>query len=148
MENIIVRPIKEEDYKFINKWWKDATGKNPPKRSLLPENGLHGLMACKDDKPIMCVYLYLTNSKMGYCDYLISNPNYKSKDRFKIITKLMIAAVETAYSIGAKDFWFITNNPSMVKRCKELDVHVSEGRYNLVLPLRYNKKGNVRERGF
>ena len=44
MENIIVRPIEEEDYRFINKWWKDATGKNPPKRKLLPENGLHGLM--------------------------------------------------------------------------------------------------------
>ena len=85
---------------------------------------------------------------MGYCDYLISNPNYKSKDSFKIITKLMIAAVETAYSLGVLDFWFITNNPSMVKRCRELDVHVSESTYNLVLPLRYNKKGNVRERGF
>ena len=147
MKDVIVRSIRESDYKFIDTWWKDNKYDAPP-RELLPENGLHGLMICKKEKPIACTYLYLTNSKMGYCDYLISNPNYKSKDRFEIITKLMVAAVETAYSLGVLDFWFITNNPSMVKRCKELDVHVSQSTYNLVLPLRYNKKGNVRERGF
>ena len=61
MENIIIRPIKEEDYQFIDKWWQQID-KAPPPRSLLPENGLHGLMACKNNKPIVCTYLYLTNS--------------------------------------------------------------------------------------
>ena len=147
MKNVTIRAIKEKDYELIDTWW-EGNGYDPPPRELLPENGLHGLMICKDKKPIACTYLYLTNSKMGYCDYLIANPNYKSKDRFKIITKLMVAAVETAYSIGVLDFWFITNNKNMIKRCKELDVHVSESTYNLILPLRYNKKGNIRERGF
>ena len=143
---INIRKIELKDYEYIDKWWIEQ-GFSALDKSILPMNGLGGIIIEKN-KPIAVGYLYLTNSKMGYCDYLISNPNYKSRDRFKIITKLMIAAVETAYSIGVKDFWFITNNPSMVKRCKELDVHVSESTYNLVLPLRYNKKGNVRERGF
>ena len=147
MKNVIVRAIREEDYKFINTWWEKNNYEAPP-RELLPENGLHGLMICKDEKPIACTYLYLTNSKMGYCDYLISSPSYKSKDRFDIITRLMIAAVETAHSLGVLDFWFITNNASMIKRCEELDVHVSKNTYNLVLPLRHNKKGSIRERGF
>jgi hypothetical protein len=147
MKNVTVRAIKEEDYEFINEWWKD-TSFNPPPRELLPENGLHGLMICKNKKPIACTYIYLTNSKMAYSDYLISNPDYKSRDRFEIITKLMAASVETAYSLGVLDFWFITNNKNMIKRCKELNVHVSDDTYNLILPLRYNKKDNVGQRGF
>ena len=132
MENIIVRPIKEEDYKFINKWWKDATGKNPPPRRLLPENGLHGLMVCKDDNPVACTYLYLTNSKMGYCDYMIGDPEYREKDRFNLIFQLMEGAIRTAKNLGYEDFWFL-------KKCKELNLEVSEDKYNLVLPLRAKK---------
>ena len=136
MENIIVRPIEEEDYRFISKWWKDATGKNPPKRNLLPENGLHGLMACKDDRPVMCVYLYLTNSKMGYCDYMIGDPEYKEKDRFNLILELMQSAIITAKNLGYEDFWFLTKEEGLVKKCRELDVEVSPDKYHLVLPLR------------
>ena len=147
MDNITTRPIEEEDYIFINQWWKDSKY-NPPPRELLAENGLHGIMICKADKPIACTYLYLTNSKMGYCDYLISNPNYKSRDRFDIITRLMISAIETAYKLGVLDFWFITNNKNMIKRCKELDVHVSKDSFNIIIPVRFNKNNNFRGRGF
>ena len=59
MDGITIRPIKEQDYILINEWWKDID-KAPPPRNLLPENGLHGLMACKDGRPIVCTYLYLS----------------------------------------------------------------------------------------
>jgi hypothetical protein len=59
MDNITTRPIEEEDYIFINQWWKDSKY-NPPPRELLPENGLHGIMICKADKPIACTY-YVSN---------------------------------------------------------------------------------------
>jgi len=138
MENVTIRPIKEKDYESINTWW-EGNNYNPPPRELLPENGLHGLMICKEKKLVACAYLYTTNSKMGYCDYLVANPNYKQKDRFEIITQLMIACVETACALGFLDFWFITNNKNMIERCRELNVHVSPSEYSLVLPLRYNK---------
>ena len=131
MENITIRPIKEEDYTLINKWW-EQTGKTPPPRSLLPENGLHGLMACKDDKPIVCTYLYLTNSKFGYSDYMISDINYKGRDRFNIVLELMNQSVGTAFQLGCEDFWFITKNKGMLKRCKALGVKVSEDPYYLI----------------
>ena len=144
MDSITARPIREEDYFFINQWWKDRKF-NPPSRELLPENGLHGIMMCKDDVPVACAYLYYTNSKMGYCDYLVCNPNYKGGDVDEIITRLMISAVETAKKLGVLDFWFITNNKNMIKRCKALDVHVSEEPYYLVMPLRFN---NIKPTGF
>tara|TARA_Y100000592_G_C5415560_1_gene290410 strand:+ start:619 stop:1077 length:459 start_codon:yes stop_codon:yes gene_type:complete len=134
MKNIRVRPIKEDDYKLINKWW-EGIGKKPPPRKLLPENGLHGLMACKDDTPIACTYLYLTNSKMGYCDYMIGDPEYREKDRYYIIFQLMNMAIGTAKNLGYEDFWFITKSKGLLKKCRELGVKVSKDKYHLVIPL-------------
>ena len=54
MENITVRPIKEEDYVLINSWWK-SIGKSPPPRKLLPDFGLHG------GSPSYCKYLKVKN---------------------------------------------------------------------------------------
>ena len=131
MENITIRPIKEEDYILINNWWK-MIDKLPPPRNLLPENGLHGLMACKGDRPIVCTYLYLTNSKFGYCDYMISDTSYKGKDRFEIVLKLMNMSIGTAWELGYEDFWFITQNKQMLEKCKALGVKVSEEPYYLI----------------
>ena len=131
MKNITIRPIEEEDYVLINSWWK-AIDKSPPPRNLLPENGLHGLMACKDDRPIVCTYLYLTNSKFGYCDYMISDTNYKGRDRFDIILKLMNMCIGTGFKLGCEDFWFITKSKGMLKRCKALGAKVSEDPYYLI----------------
>tara|TARA_B110000211_G_C14008269_1_gene521866 strand:+ start:874 stop:1296 length:423 start_codon:yes stop_codon:yes gene_type:complete len=131
MEGITIRTIREEDYILIDSWWK-MINKLPPPRNLLPENGLHGLMACKDGRPIVCTYLYLTNSKFGYCDYMISDTNYKGRDRFEIVLELMNMSIGTAWELGCEDFWFITKNKAMLKRCKALGVKVSEEPYYLM----------------
>ena len=128
MQDITIRPIKEEDYKVINSWWKKIK-KSPPPRRLLPENGLHGLMACKNNKPVVCTYLYLTNSKFGYCDYMISDIDYKGRDRYDIILELMNMAILTGWELGCEDFWFITKNKGMLKDvkilgCKFQKIHI------------------------
>jgi hypothetical protein len=131
MDNITIRPIKEEDYILIDSWW-GMINKKPPPRNLLPENGLHGLMACKNGRPIVCTYLYLTNSKFGYCDYQISDTNYKGRDRFTIILKLMNECIGTGFALGCEDFWFLTKDKGILKRCKYLGVKVSKEPYYLV----------------
>lgn len=139
-KSIVVRPIEEDDYRFINKWWKDATGKNPPDRSLLPENGAHGLIVCKNNNPVACTYLYLTNSKMGYCDYMIGDPEYREKDRYELILQLMVGAIKTANNLGYKDFWFLTKEKGLLKKCEELGVEVSTEKYHVVtLPVNQTK---------
>jgi len=139
MESITIRPIKEEDYTLINSWWK-MIDKSPPPRNLLPENGLHGLMACKDGRPIVCTYLYLTNSKFGYCDYMISDTSYKGRDRFDIVLKLMNMSIGTAWQLGCEDFWFITNDKGMLKRCKAIGAKVSDVPYYMICAPNSTKK--------
>ena len=75
MDNKIkVRSIELKDYEYINKWWKKS-GYIPPGAQILPMDGLGGLVVEKEE-PIAAAYVYLTNSKMGYIDNLISNPYY------------------------------------------------------------------------
>ena len=127
---INIRKIELEDYEYINKWWVEQ-GFQPVSVEVLPMNGLGGLIVEKE-KPIAAAYLYLTNSKMGYIDNLISDPKYVSKDRFDVILELMAACKKMAEDVGCLDMWAITNNRGILKRCKTLGYNVTETNYGLI----------------
>ena len=127
---INIRKIELKDYEYINKWWVEQ-GFQPVSVEVLPMNGLGGLIVEKE-KPIAAAYLYLTNSKMGYIDNLISDPKYKSKDRFDVILELMAACKKMAEDVGCLDMWAITNNKGILKRCKTLGYNVTETNYGLI----------------
>ena len=64
MENkLIFRPLKEEDYETICKWWKWWRWPSLPKTAL-PNNGKGGFMVEKNNIPIVSGFLYVSNSKM------------------------------------------------------------------------------------
>ena len=127
---INIRKIELKDYEYINKWWVEQ-GFQPVSLEVLPMNGLGGLVVEKE-KPIAAAYLYLTNSKMGYIDNLISDPKYISKDRFDVILELMAACKKMAEDVGCLDMWAITNNKGILKRCKTLGYNVTETNYGLI----------------
>ena len=127
---ISIRKIELKDYEYINKWWIEQ-GFQPVGVEVLPMNGLGGLIVEKE-KPIAAAYLYLTNSKMGYIDNLISDPKYKLKDRFDVILELMAACKKMAEDVGCLDMWAITNNKGILKRCKTLGYNVTETNYGLI----------------
>ena len=125
-----IRKIKTEDYKYINKWWIEQ-GFKPVSLDVLPMQGLGGLIIEKQ-KPIAVAYLYLTNSKMGYIDNLISDPKYISKDRFNIILQLISACKQMAIETGCLDVWAFTNSKGIIKRCKKLEYNITENNYALI----------------
>tara|TARA_R100000315_G_C5224764_1_gene136054 strand:- start:1249 stop:1650 length:402 start_codon:yes stop_codon:yes gene_type:complete len=125
-----IRKIKAEDYKYINKWWVEQ-GFKPVSLDVLPMQGLGGLIIEKQ-KPIAVAYLYLTNSKMGYIDNLISDPKYISKDRFNIILQLISACKQMAIETGCLDVWAFTNSKGIIKRCKKLEYNITENNYALI----------------
>ena len=125
-----IRKIKAEDYKYINKWWVEQ-GFKPVSLDVLPMQGLGGLIIEKQ-KPIAVAYLYLTNSKMGYIDNLISDPKYISKDRFNIILQLISACKQMAVETGCLDVWAFTNSKGIIKRCKKLEYNITENNYALI----------------
>jgi len=129
-DNINIRKIELKDYEYIDKWWVEQ-GYDAISKEILPMQGLGGLIVEKE-KPIAAAYLYLTNSKMGYIDNLISDPKYVSKDRFDVIANLMAACKKMAEDVGCLDIWAITNNKGILKRCKKLGYNVTKTNYGLI----------------
>jgi hypothetical protein len=121
---INVRKIELEDYEFINKWWVEQ-GFVALEKDILPMNGLGGLIIEKE-KPIAAAYLYITNSKVGYIDNLITDPKYVSKDRFDIILMLIQACEQMANEVGCLEIWAMTENEGIIQRCKALGYNTSE----------------------
>ena len=125
-----IRKIEIEDYKCINKWWVEQ-GFKPVSLDVLPMQGLGGLIIEKQ-KPIAVAYLYLTNSKMGYIDNLISDPRYISKDRFDVIAKLMVACEKMAKDTGCLETWAMSNINGVLSRCEALGYNVSDENYAII----------------
>ena len=114
-----IRQITVEDYTYINKWYKQI-GIPQPKSSILPNNGLDGFVIEKNKRLLAAVYLYLTNSKMGYFDFLISDPNYKGKDRFEVIIMLFQHCTKIFEDLGLECVFMTTAEEGVIKRMKEL----------------------------
>lgn len=83
-----VRQLKESDYDQLLKWWAWFRFPAPPKECL-PENGTCGLMITKDGIDICAGFIYFTNSKIAWIEFIVSNPEYKAKDRQNAIDILI-----------------------------------------------------------
>ena len=123
-----VRQVTVDDYSIIDSWYKQY-GESKPKSSILPLNGLGGFVIEKDEKPIAVIYLYITNSSMGYFDFLISDPNYKEKDRFEIIMELFQYCTKVAIGAGCECVFVTTAIPGVMEKMKELG-HREDLSYN------------------
>ena len=112
-----IRPIKIEDFVELEKWWRsyENKGQYVPKRNLLPNNGLGGCVVEKENKIIACAFLYLTNSDLGYIDYLIADPLYREDDREYMLLKLAVYTTEVAKKNGCETVWAMTKNKKLLK---------------------------------
>ncbi len=93
------RILTEDDYDMLSPWYKWHRFPQPPK-DCLPNNGLGGIMITKDGIDIVAGYLYFTNSKMTWLEFIVSNPKYKENDRKEAIEFLINELSEIAKSKG------------------------------------------------
>ena len=126
------RPIKVEDYTILMEWWNSYDGIEIPDSSILPDNGLGGFVMEKEGKMVAAAYIYLTNSAVGYIDFLISNPNYKGRDLYDIIAKLILVCSESAVAKGCKLVWAMTTYDGVVRRCRDLGGEILEDKYTVI----------------
>lgn len=77
--NFTTRNLTEYDYNVLVNWWKFWRF-TPPPQSILPNNGLGGIMIVDEYGYYSCAgFLYETNSKIAWIEYIVSNPNEKDK---------------------------------------------------------------------
>jgi hypothetical protein len=132
MEEYNIRPLQLEDYSTLVKWWESYDHIVTPESHMLPEGGLGGFIVEKEGRPMAAGFLYLTNSTVGYVDYLVSDPNYKGKDRFEMITWLIEACSEEAIRQGCRITWAMTTYSGIVRRCDKLGYEVLDEKYSVI----------------
>lgn len=83
-----IRLLEDEDYNELLTWW--SWFKFPaPRKDCLPDNGKSGIMVSRNGQNIAAGFLYFTNSKLCWIEFIVSNPEYKDKDRKEAIKTLI-----------------------------------------------------------
>jgi len=120
MENeLVFRPLKNSDYETICAWWKWWRWPQIP-REMLPDNGKGGFMIEKNNIPIVACFLFITNSKGAKLEWVVSNPNYKEKDRKQAIETLINEVEKFCKDIGCKYIFSIGRNKHLIDTHKKL----------------------------
>jgi hypothetical protein len=114
------RILQDEDWDTLCGWW-DSWPKwvNPPK-SFLPDNGKGGLMVEKNGKPIVAGFLYLTNSDAVLLEWIVSDPEYRDKDRKQALELLITSAENTCKALGKVHMFTIGRNKHLIETHKKL----------------------------
>ena len=121
-----IRKLTENDWDTLVSWW-DAwpTWVNPPK-DFLPDNGTGGLIIEKNNTPIVAGFLYFTNSAAVLLEWIISNPEYKEKDRREAIETLIQSAEIFCKNNNKKYMFSIGRNKSLINIHKKLNWSIDE----------------------
>ena len=105
-----IRKLTENDWDTLVSWWDAWPEWVNPSKGFLPGNGTSGLMVEKNNKPIVAGFLYFTNSEAVLLEWIVSDPEYKEKDRKKAIEKLIMGAEIFCKKNGKEPSHEITKN--------------------------------------
>mgnify|MGYP005994668317 CR=1 FL=1 len=110
------RLLNENDYdEILVKWWKDW-GWEAPLKDFLPNNGTGGLIVFEGEEPICAGFVYLTNSKAAWVDWIISSKTYKKKPNRKEAIKLLIKSLtDMCDDLGAKYLYALIKHKGLIK---------------------------------
>ena len=113
--NLTVRELNNTDYESILvKWWKDWRWTPPPK-DFLPDDGKGGFIVYDGEVPVCAGYIYITNSKVGWCDWIISNIQYKEKKKRKEALSFLVNMLSHTLKLsGCKYAYALLKNDSLI----------------------------------
>lgn len=122
---LTVRALQESDWDTLQEWW--TKWKWPiMSKEMLPLNGCGGLMIYKGDQLIAAGFLYLSNSKVAWLDWVISNPEYKESDRKQALVLLIDELEKIALTQDYSIIISIARNKSLINIHKELGYTIDE----------------------
>jgi len=114
-------PLRENDYKdILCGWWKDWRW-TPPSKEFLPEDGMGGYIVYDKDTPICAGFMYVTNSKAVWCDWIISNLKYKDRQKRKEALELLVQTIsDDAERMGKKYIYALIKNKPLINVYKKV----------------------------
>jgi len=122
-----VRELKESDWDTLVNWWLSwEEWKIHPTKEMLPMNGIGGLIVECDNAPIVAGFLYLTNSKVAWMEWIISDKNYREKNKKEAVALLISSLEQVAKNTGAGVILSVTQNKSLLNIHEELGFTVDK----------------------
>jgi hypothetical protein len=118
---LIVRPLNENDYDTIlSEWWRNW-GWDPVEKDFLPDDGKGGLMVLDDEEPVCAGFVYTTNSKVAWVDWIISSDTYRKKpERGEAIKLLVETLTNICKNTGHKYSYALIKHPGLSNVYEEL----------------------------
>lgn len=123
-----IRKLEESDWDtLVDMWngWDDWKGNNPTK-DLLPENGTGGYIVEKNGKAVVAGFLYTTNSKACWIEWVVSDKKYRGKDRKQAITMLIQGIESVAKASGFSVVFSIGRNKGLIESFEDLGYNVDK----------------------
>ncbi len=108
------RTLTGSDYEILSGWWK-AWGWPVMAKDMLPDNGTGGIMVENKGENIVAGFLYWSNSKLVWLDWIISNPNADKKIRKQAIEMLILTAEQMVKDAGSKYIMSISRSNSLLR---------------------------------
>ncbi len=115
-----IKELNPSDYEdVLVGWWKDWDWQAPPK-DFLPENGEGGLMVLHDDKPICAGFMYVTNSKVSWVDWIISDKKIKNKKLRHEAVKFLVSTLTDICSKSGGFIYALLRHEGLIKTYEDL----------------------------
>lgn len=118
---LFIRELNEFDYEEILCGWWEQWGWNAPEKDFLPNDGKGGVIVYDGDTPVCAGFMYLTNSKVAWVDWIISNKEYIKKPQRRDAIKLLVSSLtDICKSTGSKYSYALIKNESLIGMYEEL----------------------------
>lgn len=125
-----IRKLNGKDYNnILINWWK-AWRWTPPPKDFLPDNGKGGFIVFDKDIPVCAGYMYVTNSKVGWCDWVVSNFDYKDRVKRKKALSLLVEVLSHTLKLsGCKYGYALLKSDSLIE-VYENNGYIKADKYN------------------
>jgi hypothetical protein len=119
------RTLTESDWETLSDWWK-AWKWPVMAKDMLPDNGTGGIMVENEGENIVAGFLYWSNSKLVWLDWIISNPKASRDIRQEAIKKLILTAEHMTKEAGSKYMMSISRSNSLLKTHEQMGWNVDK----------------------
>ncbi len=145
MENkIVFRSFKEGDYETVCEWWKwwwGSFGAEPIRRGFLPKDKRCYIIE-KDGIPVASTFLILSYDipAVAWNTYLVSNPDYREKDRRELIETLIKNVEKEAEKYGVLQLFTVCGDKHIADIYRDLEWDMAPTRYEAFKYMENNLK--------
>ena len=103
-----IRLVNDSDYEMLCDWWK-GWGWTPPPKDFLPTIGVVV-------EEVAAGFLYVTNSKVSWVDWIVSDKNYRGEDRDDIINVVLASLEEISKDYDAKFLYSLIKHEKLMEK--------------------------------